>query len=52
MNYKIKYITEHSTIASTIINAANKFHLAQLIQEKITDMKDDDSDNIVAIEEV
>ena len=51
MNYTITYKTNTDGVATVTLNAANKVHLAQLILERVTDMKDDDSDHILGVKE-
>ena len=51
MKFRVKYVNDQDTITSVILVAANKFHLAELIQERITDMKNDDSDYILKVTE-
>jgi len=48
-NYKVKYLTDTGTENTVTIKANGKWHLAQRIVEEITDMKDDDTDNILRV---
>lgn len=50
--YKVVYITDNDTLGTRVIKADSKVHLSQLIVDCITDMKDDDSDYIIKVEEL
>lgn len=49
--YKVTYTNDNGETTSVILEAVNKTHLAMVVVEKITDIKDDDADNIIAVEE-
>ena len=50
--YAITYINNTGVTTTARLSAPNKFLLTMRIVEEITDMKDDNADNIIAIEEV
>ena len=50
--YSITYIANTGNEAVTKLSAPNRFLLTMEIVQSITDIKDNDTDNIIAIEEV
>ncbi len=52
IKYKVTYITKNDTLGTAVLNAYNLAHLSQLIVRNISDMKDDDADNIIKTEKL
>lgn len=50
--YRVTYITKNDTLGTRTLKAESLVYLSQLICDHITDMKDDDADNIIKIEEL
>jgi len=50
--YAITYINKVGNTVTTRLSAPSKFLLTMRIVEDITDIKDNDADNIIAVEEV
>lgn len=50
--YAITYINKAGNTVTTRLSAPSKFLLTMRIMEDITDIKDNNADNIIAVEEV
>lgn len=50
--YKVTYITKNDTLGTALLEAVHLPHLAMVITKVISDMKDDNADNIIKIETV
>lgn len=50
--YSITYITDAGNTVVTKLSAPNRFLLTMEIVQSITNIKDNDTDNIIAIEEI
>lgn len=50
--YSITYITDTGNTVVAQLSAPNKFLLTMEIHQEIKDMKDNNTDNIIAIEEI
>ena len=51
-SYSITYTTNKNNITTTKLSAPNKFLLTVEIYQEIKDMKDNNADNIIAVEEI
>lgn len=51
-SYSITYTTDKNSVTTTKLSAPNKFLLTMEIYQEIKDMKDNNADNIIAIEEI
>ena len=50
MKYRITYVNKCGEIRSAFLEATSRLQLAQTVEEKITDMKDNNSDSILRVE--